>query len=250
MHRALEGKVSVRKLISRHQANAVRKASLTTLLAHPEHGKSTLLQRIVALDILGSLTTKTSGIWPGPMLVETIPSEVHIWDEKRDVENTSHETLSEHYPVTAEKWRDVFGDRALGDLPNVYVWQTVEEACHRFLNDKNQAKDCILVIEELLTIYPSDFRRLSHCCSIRRRNRNGVGGRIYATTQRPHGIPVPYRDMCDLVLFGRMEGLRDMVFAQSYLGQAKADRLPTLKPGQWFDRKHVGIRDFTEKKEG
>lgn len=236
------------RLFARNLPNTPRPAKFVTLFAHPQHGKSTLLQCLVAQDVLDSLTARKVGMYPAPQLLRPIPSEVFIRDQKREIEQAGYEVLKEHYPVTAKRWRDVFGNKVLGDLPNVHVFMYMGEACEAFLEaDRVLAKNAILVAEECLTCEPSEFKVMNHCCVVRRRGRDSMGGRVYATTQRPYGVPVAWRDMIDEGYWGYMDGTRDIAYAAGMMNQEKAESLPTLKPGQWRAKHSDGIIDFTEK---
>ena len=234
----------VDRLVLNNPPNKQVPAFCTLMCAKPSHGKSTVLQCLIAEDLIANARLVTSGIFPIHFLSKTQPSHAIIWDYKLDTHTISAEVLEKHYPQTAKKWLDTFGNRRLDELDNIYFAKSNSDACQHWLDSDRLG---LLVLEELMTMRKGEPNLVDECVMMRRANTTGIGGRIIATTQRLHNIPMSMRSANDLLLIGKQEEEIDINAARNWIGKDLASQLPNLKAGQWITGGKKLV-DFTQKK--
>jgi hypothetical protein len=92
----------------------------------------------------------------------------------------------------------------------------------------------ILVLEEMMTVTPSEYQDITTVCAIRRRSTSGEGLAVYATTQRPKIMPVALRSTADLWVVGKITDTDDLKAIESVAGPDFAKDLPNLEIGEFL----------------
>lgn len=211
--------------VVRIMAHKQYKAKAILMCAMPSHGKSTTLQALTSATAAEQREYSLLGhVFGSPYR----PCPIRSFDPKKEVLAASPATLREHFPEHARNHKDSFGDRELASFSQCVHYDSAQEAVEATLSDMRG----ICIIEELLTVPPSEFRAITHLLAIRRTSTEGMGPTIYLTTQRPHGIPVAARAIVDEIWIGRIEEQRDLVALEGHAGKQIAS-VPYLAKGKW-----------------
>jgi len=202
--------------------------------AIPQRGKTTRLQLEIAKD---AIEQREEYFRPWPLPRFWSPPPIFCYDPKKELGAVSYDALmrsyestkEERYNETAKEFRKFFGDKELADFDNFQFYDTAGEAAIAAMQDMRG----ILIVEELLTVDPSDYPYLTRAMAIRRTSTEGNGLTIYATTQRPKIMPVAMRAIPDEIWMGQIVEPIDIDALRSVIGPQNAARLPTVPRGDW-----------------
>lgn len=209
-------------------------AKAVLMCAIPEHGKSTVLQGLIAEDCIKQKESRFSP-WPWPCI--SVPPPVRVYDPKKEMGLISAKTLMASARATGEAYYEnlgalfysTFGDKKLEDFKEFQFYDSASEAADAAMSDMRG----VLVIEEILTVEPSEYSSLTKAMAIRRTSTAGNGLTIYMTTQRPKIMPVAARAIPDEIWMGQIVEPDDVAALKPIIGPEKAAQLPTLARGKW-----------------
>lgn len=203
-----------------------RPAFLVMFCAIPGHGKTTTLQACVAREVIESTTVcKYTG--------KARPPRVFIFDPKKESHLIGANELSRDglFPSLSSDWSRLFGKNELADLENTETFDDAGECCLAAM--EADERNCIVILEELMTVDQVDYVHLKKAGMLRRKDRSGLGMRIFCTTQRPQTIPVSFRATADVLACGKIEETRDLAALGRVMGEEKANQFPNLPVGKW-----------------
>ncbi len=117
----------------------------------------------------------------------------------------------------------------------VFEHESASEAARASVRAMREDNDLgICVLEEVMTIPPSEYAEITRLAAIRRKDTSGKGIAIYATTQRPKIMPVAVRSIADLWLVGSITDDEDLKAIGKVAGSEFTDLLPGAAIGDFY----------------